>query len=236
MKGLLNALNIELNSRLPIKVAIFFMGSAIGCCGTALFTVNALGSDAMNTLFMAIAARLGTLTGNVYTVFNTSMLLIGFLFARRYMGIASFLQILVQGLFINCWLRLFSQVPWLFEVPHWRVAIAACSYLTKVFGGALCTSMCLGTAGFEACLFALADRIKIEYKYLKMTSEVIYFVAALFLDGVYGIMTIVEVLFYGHGISFFMIRLNRTLWNELGIADERNELSRNNRRKAAKHC
>ena len=90
-----------------------------------------------------------------------------------------------------------------------------------------------GHAGCEACLFTLADRIKVEYKYLKMTSEILFFSAALFLNGVFGIMTLVEVLFYGHGISFFMIRLNKGPWKKLGIADERNELSRNRRRKAA---
>ena len=227
------ALNIQPNRQLPVKIGIYFVGTAINCLGTALLTLNALGSDAMNTLFVAIAAKLGVLSGDVYTVFNAAMLLAGFLFASRYMGIGSFLMILVQGIFINFWLKLFMQIPWLFSEPGWRFLTCICSHLSKVFGGALSTSMCLGTAGFEACLFTLADRIKVEYKYLKMTSEILFFSAALFLNGVFGIMTLVEVLFYGHGISFFMIRLNKGPWKKLGIADERNELSRNRRRKAA---
>lgn len=233
MKRMLRALNIELNDRLPIKIGIYFIGTAISGLGTALFTLNTLGSDAMNTLFMAIAAKLGILSGDVYTVFNTTMLLLGFLFAKRYMGIGSFLMILIQGFFINNWQRLLGQFPFLFEQIYWKILVAAASYLCKCFGQSLSTSMCLGTAGFEACLFASADRIKVEYKYLKMASEVLFFAGALFLDGVYGIMTFVEVFFYGHGMSFFMVRLNRTLWKQLGIADERNELSRNRRSKAA---
>jgi len=230
MRRLLKALNIELNDRLPIKIGIYFLGSAISSLGTALFTVNALGSDAMNTLFMAIAAKLGIMSGDVYTVFNSAMLLVGFLFAGRYMGLGSLLQIIVQGFFINNWMRLLMLFPFLFEQVGWKILMAAASYLCKCFGQGLSNSMCMGTAGFEACLFGLADKIKIEYKYLKMASEVLFFVGALFLNGVYGIMTFVEVFFYGHGISFFMVRLNRTLWKRLGIADERNELSRNNRR------
>lgn len=233
MKRLLKTLNIELNNKLPIKIAIYFLGMAISCCGTALFTLNALGSDAMNTLFMAVADKVGLLIGDIYTIFNAVMLIAGFLFAKRYMGIGSFLQILIQGFFINTWLRIFSMLPWLFDDIHWKAVAAVASYLCKCLGIALNTSMCLGTAGFEACLFALADKIKIEYKYLKMFSEIIFFTAALFLNGVYGIMTIVEVLFFGHGMSFFMIQLNRTAWTKLGINDERNELARNNRRKTA---
>ena len=42
-----------------------------------------------------------------------------------------------------------------------------------------------------------------------------------------------SVVFYGYGLSFFMIGLNRTVWKRLGIADERNELSRNRRGKMA---
>ena len=44
-------------------------------------------------------------------------------------------------------------------------------------------------------------------------------------------MMVVSVVFYWYGLSFFMIGLNRTAWKRLGIADERNELSRNRRRK-----
>ena len=80
------ALNIQPNRQLPIKIGIYFAGTAINCLGTALLTLNALGSDAMNTLFVAIAAKLGVLSGDVYTVFNAAMLLAGFLFASRYMG------------------------------------------------------------------------------------------------------------------------------------------------------
>lgn len=216
--------------KLWLKIPIYFAGMAIMCLGTAFFTRNELGSDAMNTLFTAIAVRLEILPGGVYTVFNTSMLLAGFLFAKRYMGIGSFLMILCQGFFLNFWMVALEQTPWLFEGAGWKTVSAVLGYVCRAFGGAVSTSVCLGTAGFEACLFSLADRIKIEYKYLKMFSEVIYFTAALFLGGIYGIMTVVEVLLYGAGISFFMIRLNRGPWKRLGISDERNELSRNKRR------
>ena len=223
------------NRKLLLNVGMYFLGTVIGCLGTALLTLNGLGSDAMNTLFVAIAGKLHILSGSVYTVFNTSMLLAGFLFASRYMGIGSVLMILFQGFFINAWQRLLMEMPWLFTEIPWKAAVAVVSYLCRCLGGALATSVCLGTAGFEACLFTLADRIKIEYKYLKLTSEILFFGAALFLDGVYGIMTIVSVLFYGHGLSFFMIGLNRTAWKRLGISDERNELSRNRRRRSIVH-
>lgn len=226
-------LNPERNRKLPLKVGLYFTGMAVSCCGTAIFTLNGLGSDAMNTLFAAVAARAGILPGSIYTVFNTTMLLAGFMFARRYMGVGSVLMILVQGFFIDAWMQGLLSMPWLFQGAAWKTVMAVVGYLCRTFGCALSTSMCLGTAGFEACLFTLADKIRVEYKYLKMLSEVFYFVAALFLGGVYGVMTIIEVLFYGHGLSFFMVRLNRTVWRRWGIEDKRNDLSRNSRHKAS---
>lgn len=233
-KRILKFLNVELNDKLPIKISVYFVGSVICSCGTALFTLNALGSDAMNTLFTAIAVKTGLMAGDVYTIFNTTMLFLGFLLAKRYTGLGSFLQILIQGFFINTWLRVFSAFPWLFHGFCWKTVIAVASHLCKSLGIALCTSMCLGTAGFEACLFTLADKVKVEYKYFKICSEIIFFVAALFLKGVYGIMTVVEVLFFGPSMSFFMVHLNKTLWKKLGIYDERNNLSRNKRKKITK--
>ncbi|MBC5580609.1 hypothetical protein H8S23_03735 [Anaerofilum sp. BX8] len=223
--------NCAYGKKLPLKAGIYFMGMAISCCGTAIFTLNGLGSDAMNTLFTAIASRMNILPGRIYTVFNLTMLLAGFLLARRYMGIGSVLMILVQGFFIDIWMSCFLSVPWLFEGAGWKAAMAALGYVCRTFGCALSTSMCLGTAGFEACLFTLADRIRVEYKYLKMFSEIFYFAAALALGGVYGVMTIIEVLFYGCGLSFFMVGLNKTVWRRWDIDDRRNDLSRNNRRK-----
>lgn len=229
MNQFLNIRRLGLDRKMPLRMLIYFVGTVINCLGTALLTLNCLGSDAMNTLFVAIAEKAGILSGDVYTIFNTSMLIAGFLFAKRYMGIGSLLMILFQGYFINLWQRLFIEAPWLFSELHWKVVIAVLSYLFRTFGCALSTAVCLGTAGFEACLFALADKIKIEYKYLKLTSEILFFGAALFLDGVYGIMTLVSVFLYGHGLSFFMEGLNHTVFKRWGIADERNELARNRR-------
>ena len=219
--------------KLLLRMGIYFLGTVITCLGTALLTLNGLGSDAMNTLFVAVADACKIPSGNMYTIFNSSMLLLGFLFAKRYMGIGSILMMLFQVFFINHWQRLLLGAPWLFTEAYWKIAVAVLSYFCRCFGGALSTSVCLGTAGFEACLFALADRIKVEYKYLKFFSEALFFGSALFLHSVYGIMTVVSVVFYGYGLSFFMIGLNRTVWKRLGIADERNELSRNRRGKMA---
>ena len=216
--------------KLLLRMGIYFLGTAISALGTALMTLNGLGSDAMNTLFDAIAVKLRTQSGNIYTVFNTSMLILGFLCAKRYMGIGSVLMILFQGFFINNCQRLLLGMPWLFTQTSWKIIAAVLSYFCRCFGCALSTSVCLGTAGFEAWLFALADKIKIEYKYLKLISEVVFFGSALALNGVFGVMTIVSVFFFGHGLSFFMIGLNRTIWTHLDIQDERNELSRNRRK------
>ena len=220
--------NLEINRKLPLKISIYFLGSFISTSGVALITLNALGSNAMNTLFTAISTVLKVPAGNVYTVFNGSMMIVGFIFARRYMGIGSFLMILVQGFFINMWMNFYSANFSRLFVGYTKIIAAVLSILCSCFGGALSTSMQLGTAGFEACLFTLADNIKIEYKFLKTTSEIIYFVIAFFLNGVFGIMTIVEMAspFLS---SYFMEKLNRTLWKWLEIDDIRNNLSRNRR-------
>lgn len=234
MKSLPELRKMALEKKLPLKIGMYFLGTVVTCLGTALLTLNGWGSDAMNTLFVAIAEKCGIRSGDVYTIFNTSMLLLGFLFARQYMGIGSVLMILIQGFFINRWILALGELPWLFQQLPWKIAVAVLSYLCRCFGGALSTSVCLGTAGFEACLFTLADHIKVEYKYLKLISEAVFFGTALFLHSVYGIMTVVSVALYGYGLSFFMIGLNRTVWKRWGIADERNELSRNRRRRAAR--
>lgn len=216
--------------KLPLKMAIYFLGMIISCAGTAMITLNGLGSNAMNTLFSAIAVKLNVQLGNIYTAFNGTMLLVGFLFARRYMGIGSFLMLVVQGLFLNFWMGFFaSNAPWLFR--GWvKCFTAVLGLVVNCLGLSLSFSMQLGTAGYEASLYTLADTIKIEYKYIKATSEVVFFLIAFFLNGVFGPLTIIEWVapFIS---SFFSEKFNKTLWTKLGIDDERNNLSRNRRRR-----
>ena len=62
--------------KLLLRMGIYFLGTVITCLGTALLTLNGLGSDAMNTLFVAVADACKIPSGNVYTIFNSSMLLL----------------------------------------------------------------------------------------------------------------------------------------------------------------
>ena len=217
--------------KLYLRIPIYLLGSIIGGCGSALVMLNRLGNNAMGTCFNAIAVKLGILPGLVYTCFNSFNLIIGFLFAREYMGIGSIFQILVQGYLMNAWIRFLSNaIPFAFTVPIYKALVAIASILITWIGQSLSFSMCLGTAGFEACLHAIAGKIMVEYKYLKTFTELFFFITGYFLDGVFGPLTIVEVFFFGFGMSYFTELLNRTLWKQLGIDDERNELSRNRRR------
>jgi uncharacterized membrane protein YczE len=177
-----------------------------------------------------VSFKINVSVGLLYTVFNGFFLVVGFFVARSYVGIGSLLMLTVQGLFLNAWLGWFQRHPVLFSYPLFKVLMALAGLLCVSFGNALSVSVQLGTAGMEASLFALADRIKIEYKYLKIGSEILFFIAAFFLGGVYGIMTVAEVFLYGFLFSFFIIGLNKTLLRALRISDVRNELYRNNRR------
>jgi len=216
--------------KLALRILIYFLSACVGACATALLNFNALGSNAMNTLFMAVAKKLDVLPGLIYTTFNGTFLVVGFLLARRYMGVGSILMLFTQGPLIDLFTVFFSQHPQLFEGPVNRAAVGVLSFFLYSFGLALGASMCFGIAGYEACLFALADRVRVEYKVLKTCSEVLYFVAAYLLGGVYGVMTVAQVLLHGSVFSWFVVQMNRHWWTPLGIANEKNELDRNKRR------
>ncbi len=220
--------------KILVKILLYILGTSLTTLGLATMTANALGSNAMNTLFTAVAAKLEWMPGVIYTIFNGTFLLIGFLFAKRYMGFASVLMILIQGWFIDNWLVWLSGHPEFFSGIWMRLLMGIISFLLSCVGISFSNSVGLGVAGFEGCLFALADKIKFEYKYLKIISEVLFFISALFINGVFGVMTLVNIFLFGPAMSSITIWFNRTVLERLGIADERNELSRNRRKLAGK--
>lgn len=214
-----------------LKVALYAAAMLISSLGISILALGSLGMAAMNTCFLAAANLFEIELGKIFTFFNGAFLLIGFCFAgKKYMGIGSVLTILLLGPSVDMWTSFFMRMPALFETGPLKILVIAVGYAAAQFGMALSTGMRLGCAGFEACLFELADRISVEYKYLKIISEVIFFAAALAMGGAFGVLTLVEIFISPVVFSFILIRMNAGLFKKLGISDIRNELYRNNRK------
>ena len=229
IKIILGLDNLSLKQIL-LKVCLYLFGTIFSTAGMTLAVLNDLGASPMTTCFAAVAERMGWRLGSMFTLFNSSFLFIGLLFASRYMGITSLLMLFIQGPMLNFWHRIFSSQDSWFSGFTPKFCVAIVGFLVTEVGLSVGMSARLGTPGFESCLFSSADKLIIEYKYLKIVSEALFLAIGIVLGGAFGIMTFVETFLAAPINSEIVIRLNNTLLKRLGIDDERNELYRNNRK------
>lgn len=217
---------IKVDKRLVIRCCIAAVALTINSFGLALTARNGWGGDSMNMFFNATARLLGLSPGNVYSLFNGSLLLVGFWVAHESMGVGSIIHLLFFGSLIDLWSRILEQFSGAFELLPWQLVFALLGLVTHACGNGLFIACRMGIPGFESMLFKLAAYINKPYKLVKVTSDLIYFITALLMGGVYGVMTLVFAFCAGPAISFFITTLNRVLLTPLGIGDPRNQLDK----------
>lgn len=217
---------IKINKQLIMRCCIAAAALAINSFGLALTACNGWGGDSMNMFFNATARLLGLTSGNIYTIFNGSLLLVGFLIAKESMGIGSIIHLLFFGSLIDLWTRLFERFDWTFELLPWQLSFALLGLMAHACGNGLFIACRMGIPGYESMLFKLAEHINKPYKLVKVTSDLLYFITALMMGGIYGVMTLVFAFCAGPAISFFITNLNRVLLTPLGIGNSRNQLDK----------
>ena len=204
--------------------------------GLAIATKVAWGSDSTTTFLTALGVKLGITIGTMFVIFNGSFMVIGFLFCRKDMGVGSVVQAFFQGWVVDRWIEMLGNWPILFENPYLKALMAVVALLLFGFGCGFMFAMRLGMPGFEAMLFKISDKIVVEYKFIKIGFDVLFFLGGLLLHGVFGIMTVAFMLLNGPLSSFATIQLNRTLLKALNIDDDRNKLYRNSKKYRREHA
>ncbi len=182
-------------------IGIFFVGVAI-----AFNAASKLGNDPIGILYDGLRAFLhlsGSQLGMASNIVNVAMLVIVFFLGRHYVNVGTFIYILPYGLAVS----LGSKIHSFFFPAHLtlplQILTAAIGCLCLYIGVGLYIAMDIGMDPFTGFVMMLCDKLKKEYRVVKIGFDVVCTLIGFLLGGKLGAITIICALIAGPFIQFF---------------------------------
>jgi uncharacterized protein len=199
------------------------ISAGITALGVALFLKCKLGSDPITVWLDGLHHTFGIPYGNASILYNGIFLLIAVIVARKHIFIGTVIASLSCGPFIN-W---FDAI-----IPDTIVTMAFINLLGLVIIGEviLCLGMGLTTATrfgvttVDAICFALAEKSRIQYRWLRISADFFYTLIGVLMGGIIGVGTVISIVLTGNLMVLVMRFYNYSILKYLKIDNPLNEL------------
>ena len=148
--------------------------------------------------------------GIVYMVINMILLVFDFFLDKKKIGIATFINLFLLGYVVD-----FSHNLWKNLIPNPTLAIKAFFLLVAIvimcFASALYFTSDLGVSTYDAIALALSEQRKWDFKFVRITCDLICTGLGFAMGVLPGIGTIITAFFMGPLIEFFNVKVARPL-------------------------
>lgn len=140
--------------------------------------------------------------GVVYMILNLVLLIADFILDRKKIGIATFINLFLVGYIVD-----FSYGIWHRMLPHPSLAVRFLFLIAAIvimcLSSALYFTSDLGVSTYDTIALALSEQHHWDFKFVRITSDLICVAIGFFFGIMPGIGTIITAFFMGPLISFF---------------------------------
>ncbi len=185
-----------IKSFLAVVCASFFMAS--GIC-FELFA--ALGGDSITVVEEGLSKTLGVRVGTASLLFSVFVILLMYLFARRYLGWTTIANGLLLGNFINLVEPVLGPI-FTSDVLFYRYLVLLASVILISIACVILICFKSGMNSFDGLAMAMADKTGFQYRYLRIAIDGIMILGGYLLGGTVGIGTIISMALTGPTIDF----------------------------------
>ncbi|MDE5977774.1 MAG: membrane protein [Turicibacter sp.] len=187
-----------------VRILFFLIGCFIIQLGVAFFIKSETGVDSF-TIFMQGLANLLHITVGQANILVMGIVFIGMLiFTREYIRLGTFLAVISAGPFldlINNWLVDLNLVDLHLVV---RLIIVAISCIVIAIGFSILKSAELSVAPTDQLPLIIVDKTGWQYKWVRITMDIIFIIIGFSLGGDLWLGTIVTTLLIGPCIQYFL--------------------------------
>ena len=196
------------------RILMSVLGVLIGAASVGLFKLAAFGVDPFQAFMSGLDQLVPIEFGTLYIIVNVCLLLFALIFDRRYLGLATFINLFLVGYVVQ-----FSYDTLRALIPDPSMAVRCISFVVGFvilcFALSMYITASLGVSTYDAIALVMAEKWKIgQFKYIRICSDVICVAAGagLFLLGggkaadlpaMIGLGTILTAFFMGPLIDFF---------------------------------
>ena len=207
------------------RIFMSLFGVIICAISVGIFKIAALGVDPFQSLMSGLDKLIPISFGTLYVIVNAILLLFSLFADRHYIGIATFINLLLFG-YITQWTYEFLQTVIVNPSMMVRLLCLLIAIVIICFGSALYMTADLGVSTYDAVALILVNKWHIgQFKYIRIVTDVICVLlgAGLFLLGggkiaeiptIIGIGTIITAFFMGPLIEVFNQKVAIPLLNK----------------------
>ena len=176
-------------------------------CGmsVALFKQSAFGTDPFQCFCGGMDNVIPISFGTLYMLINVALLVVVFFMNKRYIGIATFLNLFLVGYLVDFTESLLVRLC-VSPSLGLRVAYLAVGLIVMCFSSALYFTANLGVSTYDAVALRLSEKKKEAFRYIRIACDLVCVGAGFLLGCVPGIGTILTAFCMGPLISFFRVR------------------------------
>ena len=219
----------KLDGEMKRRLAMTFGGVLIAGFSVGMFQFSLMGMDPFQVFAHGIWTQLQHIMtgaglklftdytaepvigyGIVYMVINMVLLVFDFFLDKKKIGIATFINLFLLGYVVdfshNLWKNLIPNPTFIVKLAFLLVAI-----VIMCFASALYFTSDLGVSTYDAIALALSEQRKWDFKFVRITCDLICTGLGFAMGVLPGIGTIITAFFMGPLIEFFNVKVARPL-------------------------
>lgn len=186
-----------MDKKLLKQIVLVIAGQLLISCGISLMLVVNLGVDPLGVFHTGVANLLNTTFGIAFFIENIIAITIIYFIDKKYINLATVLSMFVVTLTSTQIMNFYNLI--LGSDPHMIVRVISLfvsSFILSV-GLNVYVHAGLGVAAMDALPEMVSDKLHVEYRYIKVASDVLYLLIGWFLGGKVGVGTIISAIIVG---------------------------------------
>lgn len=184
------------------KLILFFIGLALIGLAVNLIVESKLGGDSITVLYMGLSNIFSIAYGTSAYLYHVTLIIISVIFARKYVGLGTFMYSSVVGLFVYLFEYLFIYFGMYPEGILSRYVFFAAGQILLAFGLGMVLSVKIGINGLDCIIMIIQERFLLSYRTLKVMVDLFITALGYALGGLVGIGTVISVITLGWLIQY----------------------------------
>jgi uncharacterized membrane protein YczE len=199
------------NKELVLRSFYALAGVAILAFGAALLRVGQVGLDPYTAANIGIGETLGLSLGVYQLIVNIVILILVFIFEKKYIGIGTIINMVLTGFFIDFYTGLFDAFFTTKMTIILQVVFLIVGIIIFTFGASFYMSAKLGNAPYDAIAPIIVDYTKSQYRIIRIAQDIFFVVLAFVFGGPVGVGTVINAFFTGPLIDFWNNKVSEPL-------------------------
>lgn len=193
---------------IAIRTLYAFVGVAILALGATFLREGNVGLDPFTSANIALGGVFGLSLGIYQLLVNIAILVLIFIFGRKYIGVGTVVNMVLAGFFIDMFTAVFQQIDLQAETIVMQGVFLVIGILLFTFGASFYMSADLGNAPYDAIAPTIVDHTGWQYRVIRVIQDVAFTLLAFFFKGPVGVGTVINAFFTGPLISFWNERVS----------------------------